>query len=227
MTQSMPMTLRVPLTHPIPITIQSDYSSYGCKVLDRSKQLTPIHMSMIGNGIFLMEFPHLLWYVRKMSEGRICGSGIFLHFQEWRRRIPSEKRQHEKSRLHRVLMRNRQWLAHFAQEICKEQLQGENLGKNLRKPPYFSPIQSWVMKRTGWWKVKVTQSCLTLCYTMDCSSPGSSVHGILQARILEWLAISFSRGFSWSRDWTWVSCIAGRFFTVWVMGYEENRMTLQ
>ena len=50
---------------------------------------------------------------------------------------------------------------------------------------------------------------------MDCSLPGSSVHGILQARILEWVAIPFSRGSSWPRDWTWVSCIAGRFFTIW------------
>ena len=46
-------------------------------------------------------------------------------------------------------------------------------------------------------------------------SPGSSVQGILQARMLEWVAISFSKGSSWSRDWTRVSCIAGRFFTVW------------
>ena len=59
----------------------------------------------------------------------------------------------------------------------------------------------------------VTQSCLTLCDPMDCSPPGSSVHGILQARILEWVAISFSRRSSQSRDRTCVSCIAGRFFT--------------
>jgi len=50
---------------------------------------------------------------------------------------------------------------------------------------------------------------------MDYSLPGSSVHGILQARVLEWVAISFSRGSFWPRDWTWVSCIAGRFFTNW------------
>ena len=59
------------------------------------------------------------------------------------------------------------------------------------------------------------QLCLTLCDPMDCSLPGSSVHGILQARILEQVAISFSRGSSWPRDRTQVSCIAGRFFTVW------------
>ena len=48
---------------------------------------------------------------------------------------------------------------------------------------------------------------------MDCSLPASSVHGIFQARLLEWVAISFSRGSSWPRDWTSISCIAGRCFT--------------
>ena len=63
--------------------------------------------------------------------------------------------------------------------------------------------------------VLVTQLCPTLCHPMDCSPPGSSVHGILQARILEWIVIPFSRGSSQSKDQTLVSCIAGRFFTVW------------
>ena len=55
---------------------------------------------------------------------------------------------------------------------------------------------------------------------MDCSSPGSSVHGISQAEILEQVAISSSRGSFLPKDWTWVccvSCIADRFFTVWVI----------
>ena len=67
------------------------------------------------------------------------------------------------------------------------------------------------------WKVKalVTQLCLTLCDPMDCSPPGSSVYGILRARILEWVVIPFSRGFSWLRDQARVSVTAGRFFTVW------------
>ena len=60
----------------------------------------------------------------------------------------------------------------------------------------------------------VAQSCLTLCDPVDCSLLGSFVHGILQARILEWIAISFSRGSSQPRDQTPVSCITGRFFTV-------------
>ena len=60
--------------------------------------------------------------------------------------------------------------------------------------------------------------CLTLCSPVDYSPPGSSVHGILQARILEWVALPFFRGSSWPRDRTCiscVSCIAGRFFTHW------------
>ena len=57
------------------------------------------------------------------------------------------------------------------------------------------------------------QSCPTFCGSVDCSPLGSSVHGILQARILEWVAIPFSRGSSGPRDRTWVSCIACRFFT--------------
>ena len=64
-------------------------------------------------------------------------------------------------------------------------------------------------------KVKVTQSCATLCDPIDCSLAGSSVHGILQARILDWVAIPFFRGSSQPRDQTQVSCIAGGFFTVW------------
>ena len=61
----------------------------------------------------------------------------------------------------------------------------------------------------------ILQLCPTLCDPLDCSPLGSSVHGILQARILEWVAISFSRGSSQPRDQTLVSWIAGRFFTIW------------
>ena len=57
---------------------------------------------------------------------------------------------------------------------------------------------------------------------MDCSPPGSSVHGIRQARLLEWVAIPFSKGFSRPRDRTRVSCIAGRFFTVWATREANN-----
>ena len=82
--------------------------------------------------------------------------------------------------------------------------QGSSVEKN-----YISP----------WFKscyVKSFQLCLTLCNPMDCSPPGSSVHGIFQARILEGVARPSSRGSSPPTDWAWVSCvscIAGGFFT--------------
>ena len=90
--------------------------------------------------------------------------------------------------------------------------------------PFFSCLQSFPASGgclDNWFSafllfcvyVLVTQSCLTLCNPM--SPPGSSVHGIFQARILEWVAISFFRGSSQPRDWTQVSRIAGRFFTIW------------
>ena len=63
-------------------------------------------------------------------------------------------------------------------------------------------------------KVLATQLCLILCDSMDCNLPGSSVSGILQARIQERVAIPFFRGSFQPRGQTWVSCIAGRFFTL-------------
>ena len=61
---------------------------------------------------------------------------------------------------------------------------------------------------------------------MDCSLPGSPVHGILQARILEWVAVPFSRVSSWPRDGTWVSYIVGRFLTIWATREETIRVIL-
>ena len=62
--------------------------------------------------------------------------------------------------------------------------------------------------------VLVAQLCLTLCDPMDCSPPGCFIHGVLQARILKWVAISFSRRSSQPRDQTWFSHFAGRLFTI-------------
>ena len=67
----------------------------------------------------------------------------------------------------------------------------------------------------NWTELKHLFSRVQLCDPKDCSPPGSSVHGILQARMLEWSAAAFSRGPSWPRDQTQVSRIAGRVFTVW------------
>ena len=93
----------------------------------------------------------------------------------------------------------------------------------------FSPTLSMVSNTC----VLATRLCPTLCDPTNCSlpgfsahgilqartlEPGFSVHGTLQARILEWIAIPFSRGSSQPRDWTLVSCIAGKFFTTWATG---------
>ena len=67
----------------------------------------------------------------------------------------------------------------------------------------FLPFKSRQVSNNG-----SVQSCPTLCNPMDCSPPGFSVHAILQARILEWVAIPYSRISSWPRDWTHVSCIS-------------------
>ena len=85
--------------------------------------------------------------------------------------------------------------------------------------------KSLVKDTTVMWglKVLVTQLCLTLCNPLDCSPPGSSVHGILQARILEQAAIPFPRGSSRTREQTWVSCKAGRFFTIFSLNKNENK----
>ena len=76
------------------------------------------------------------------------------------------------------------------------------------------------------WKWKGSrQTCPTLCDPKDCSPPGSSIHGILQARILEWVPISFSRGSSRPRDWTRVSHTADRLFTIWATGKPYSLQT--
>ena len=74
------------------------------------------------------------------------------------------------------------------------------LGLGFWEIPCISPIK----------RSEVAQSCLTVCDPVDCSLPGFSVHGILQARILEWVNFSFSRGSSQPTDQTWASHIGGR-----------------
>ena len=73
---------------------------------------------------------------------------------------------------------------------------------------------------------EVTQSCPTLCHPLDCSPPGSSIHEVFQARILEWVAISYSRGSFQPRDRTCIPCIAGEFFTAEPPGKPFNKNEL-
>ena len=91
----------------------------------------------------------------------------------------------------------------------------------LTMPAVWFPCTLLTKSEIACMRAKSLQSCLTLFDPMDCSPQGFSVHGILQARILEWVVISFSRGSSWPRDGTqasWVSWIAGRFFTAEPLG---------
>ena len=83
---------------------------------------------------------------------------------------------------------------------------GRSLGEGNSYPLQCSGLENIQDKRQS--------VSLTLCHPMDCSPPCSSIHGISQARVLEWIAISFSRGSSQSKDWTQVICIAGRFFSI-------------
>ena len=127
-------------------------------------------------------------------------------------------------------------LCHCRQASCLAVLMGWNLLKEeiicyyICCPSlYFTSCQKRLASKAALWDqililsltdtvcvcvCEVTQSCPILCDPKDCSPPGTPVHGILQAR-MEWVALPFSRGFSWPRDRTWVSCIAGRFFTLW------------
>ena len=85
-------------------------------------------------------------------------------------------------------------------------------------------IPNWC-PRIAWWcgsllltlklGLRTPKSCVRLCDSVDCRLPGSSLHGILQARILEWIATPFFRESSWPRAQTRVSCTAGRFFNIW------------
>ena len=89
------------------------------------------------------------------------------------------------------------------------QVKDMQICSNFTSPPWILPQKD----AGGYYQLrKMKVKCPTLCDPMDC--PGSSIHGIFQARVLQWVAISLSRGFSWPRDRTQVSHVAGRSFTV-------------
>ena len=92
----------------------------------------------------------------------------------------------------------------------------------------FSGNSTYHLKMNACMHGQWLQSCLTLCNPMNSRPPGSSVHGILLTRILEWVAMPLFRGSSWPRDQTLVCCIsctAGRFFTIEPPGRPHLKMT--
>ena len=98
-------------------------------------------------------------------------------------------------------------------ELDMEQQTGSKSEKEYVKAVYCHPAS--LIYTQSEWVSEVTQSYPTLCDPMDCSLPGSSVHEIFQAWVLEWVAISSSRGSSQPRDRTQASHIVGRRFTIW------------
>ena len=103
---------------------------------------------------------------------------------------------------------------------------GDLPNPGIKPEPLMSPaLACGFLTTSGTWEAQfnskwsevseVAHSCPTLCNPMGYSLTGFAVHGIFQARVLEWVAISFSRGSSRPRDQTQVSCITGRHFTLW------------
>ena len=112
--------------------------------------------------------------------------------------------------------------------ICKmEHWVIQGWGRNAYEPMHlfkaftFLRVDFLLIPRLLWAgcvHAKLLQSCLTLCDRMDCNPPGSSIHGILQARILQWATMPSSRGSSWARDQTqvsYVSCISRQILYLW------------
>ena len=94
-----------------------------------------------------------------------------------------------------------------------------HLVKAMVFPVVLYGCESWTIKKAES-ESEVAQSCPTLCDPVHCSPPSSSVHGIFQARVLEWVAISFSRGSSRPRDQTQVSCIVRK--TLYLLSHQGS-----
>ena len=117
-------------------------------------------------------------------------------------------------------LRNLKYVS-YSRQICMKVFvkQQTPLRCHVQALKYFTNLKVWMsclhcvcesgLNLTRWrYGCVLYQSCLTLCDPMHCSPPGSSVHGIFPARILEWVATSFSRGSSQPRDRTRISCIS-------------------
>ena len=126
--------------------------------------------------------------------------------------------------LHKINIWMGDWVKQIALSTVDDLIQiVESLARTRRLgiKDFFSPDFSWA-ETSSFSRLcvcLVAQLCLTLGDPMDCSPQVPLSMGILQARIWDWVAISFSRGFSWPQDRICISCIAGRFFTVGAISY--------
>ena len=117
-----------------------------------------------------------------------CSSGSRIHFKIWGSKLEREKKRKRETEREIYLK------LHYFHYPEKNELRGSS---------------------EKWKKVLVVESCLPLWNAMGCKAPGFLVHGILQARVKDWVAIPISKASSQPRDQTQVSCIAGGFFTIW------------
>ena len=140
-------------------------------------------------------------------------------------------------------MNNVPWESRGGRNLFSSKMKaGEVLKGRKTQLPYFTGEKTQAQRghvtcsrSCDFFKVMVHSWQKKMCYSLshiqplwdpvDCSPLRSSVHGIPQARILEWIAITFSRGSSQPRDRTWISCIAGRFFTIWATVAETESKT--
>ena len=146
-------------------------------------------------GIWVASAFWLLWIMLLWTwVGSICSCSCF-YFQKWNRQILVLFKFRETT-----VLGNAAAVPLWSHQQCA--------GAHISHRVLFSSL---LRNESESVKVFVAQSCPALFDPMDCSPPGSSFHGTLQVRILEWVAITFSKGSSLPRDRTWVSRIAGRF----------------
>ena len=155
--------------------------------------------------------------VAQMVE-RVCLQCMRPGFYPWVGKIPRRRKWQPTPVFLPAKSHGRRSLAGYSLWGCKESDTTEQLHIHLlqhsnKRALFKKNVISNVSKGI---LMLVAQSCPSLCTLMNCSPPGSYVYGILQARGLEWVAISFSRGSSQPRDWTLRSYIADGFFTIWV-----------
>ena len=162
------------------------------------------------------ESAQLLWVNPPPSASAGAGGQLAIHSQRWQKtpagsRVPSQWGCSLRSQAAWIL-----WLSGWEQGCFTYLFIFKWFSKNQVETGFLLERCHILTDDDDEQDEEVAQSCPTLCNPIDCRSlPRSSIHGILQARVLEWVAISFSRGSSRPRDRTQVYLIVGRRFTIW------------